>query len=153
MFNIHDDNFNGNIMELIMDNNFIFINVIERNIIITKYSKLCFNASFLENLPLALVINKETYNFGKNKFADASQFRWSIDQNSLVQINKPRNKILVDTIPYINKMIFMIPNKEALFIFDKYNINKPTWLLEEEEHYEMNGGKRMCKNKKQKIKK
>jgi hypothetical protein len=142
-----------------MGTNFIFIDVINGNIIITKYTNLCLNTSFLRNLPLALVINKETYNFGRNTIDDNSQFRWTIDQNSLNQINMPQNKVLVKQAPYINNLLLMVSNREALFIFEKYNITKPEWLLREEkeeeksnDYLERHGGKRKLKIKKNTLK-
>lgn len=163
MFNIFKNKYGQDIMDLIMGNNFIFIEVNERNIIITKYTSLSFDVSFLHNLPLALIINKETYNFVSNKFSNSSQFRWCIPQNSLNEINK--YDILTEQMPYIDKMIFMISNRESLSIFDKYNIKKPLWLLdegneeeqqhtsnEEEESKEMYGGKLKRKNKTKKNK-
>jgi hypothetical protein len=134
MFNIFDGDNNLSINDLIMGTNFIFIDVNNGNIIITKYTNLCLNASFLRNLPLALVINKETYNFDRNTIDDNSQFRWTIDQNSLNQINMPQNKVLVKQAPYINNLLLMVSNREALFIFEKYNITKPEWLLREERY-------------------
>ena len=160
MFNILDGNNNLNIIDLVKETNFIFIEVGNGNIIVTKYTKLCLSASFLENLPLALVINKETYNFNRNTMDDNSQFRWTIDQNSLNQINMPQNKMLVKQAPYINNLLLMVSNRQALIIFEKYNITKPEWLLREEEeeeeekeeeksneYLEKHGGKRILKIK------
>ena len=159
MFNIFDSNNNLNINDLIMGTNFIFIDVINGNIIITKYTNLCLNVSFLRNLPLALVINKETYNFDQNTIDDNSHFRWTIDQNSLNQINMPQNKVLVKQALYINSLLLMVSNREALFIFEKYNITKPEWLLREEEdeeksndYLERHGGKHKLKIKKNTLK-
>jgi len=159
MFNIFDGDNNLSINDLIMGTNFIFIDVINGNIIITKYTNLCLNTSFLRNLPLALVINKETYNFDRNTIDDNSQFRWTIDQNSLNQINMPQNKVLVKQAPYINNLLLMVSNREALFIFEKYNITKPEWLLREEkeekksnDYLESHGGKRKLKIKKNTLK-
>jgi hypothetical protein len=157
MFNIFKDDYIEDIMDLIMGINFIFIEVNERNIIVKKYSTLSLDVSFLQNLPLALIINKETYNFGSNKFTNSSQFRWSVPQNSLNEINN--YDILTEQMPYINKMIFMISDGESLSIFDKYNIKKPSWLFqeenqvpEEEETKETTGGKLKRKNKTNKNK-
>ena len=112
-----------NIMDLIKHVH-IFINVVNRNIIITKMNCLCLKH---ENFILALLLNKEEFNFSANKLTVSTQFRWTLNKESIDTMSSIDS--LVSDMPYINKMIFMTTNDETSRIFEKYKITPPSWLL------------------------